>query len=171
LMFDDWFEGSTPLLEYLDDKTSEIDSKEIRVERTLDYQKVGIGHFYTGASSPIICLKDDTLYIGNSQEVIQIFNKEDKDYCEYEFEAPLIEGGKVLGNVTSSLWWITVCDYSVYENLAVEKFGEIKGKKNAQEAKRRADLVLKVAPGIYRITYYTDRNIERELYAKIEKIS
>jgi hypothetical protein len=130
-----------------------------------------VGHFYTGASSPRICLKDDIFYIGNTQEVIRIINEEDDEYCEYDFDAPIVEGGEVLGNVSTSLWWVTVCDYSVYENLAVEKFGEKKGNKIAQEAKRCADLVLKVEPGIYRITYYTEVYIDHELYAKIEKIS
>jgi hypothetical protein len=159
IMFDDWFEKSTPLFDHLDDKTIDINANKVRVQRTFDYHELGVGHFFVGGSSPNICQKDGTFYVGNGKS-----NDNDE-------ELPVIDGAKILGYVSTELRWVTVCDYEIYEKLAIKKFGKEKGLEMAEEAKEYADLVVKVEPGTYRIRYYPKINRkELELYAKIEKV-
>jgi len=65
---------------------------------------------------------------------------------------------------------VTVVDRSIYENIAIEKYGEEKGKRMSEETVEKADVVLKVEPGNYQITYYTHVHPDFKLYAKIEKV-
>lgn len=165
LMFDDWFEGSTPLLEHLDKKTFDINCTQVQVERARDYAKEEVGHFFVGGSYPRVCEKDGVFYIGRGKNMMD----EDDDGYE-DVEVPIVEGGVILGSIETELRWTTLIDYAIYETMAVETFGEKKGIKKAQEAKKYADLVIHVEPGTYRITYYPDRDDDIELYAKIEKL-
>jgi hypothetical protein len=159
LMFDDWFKHATPLLEYLDERNYDINNNKVRVGRMYDYAEQGMFHFFVGGSSPSIFTKDNTIYIGN-------------DECDEEDEIiPLIPNSEEKGYVSTELRWVSACDYSVYEQMAIDKFGEVEGKKKAKEALEEADVVLDIEPGRYRLSYYTDVKESYELYGEIEKIS
>lgn len=162
LLFDDWLEGSTPVLEYLDKNTFDINCTKVQVDRAMDYAKTGVGHFFVGGSYPDVCVKDSVFYIGRGKSL-----DEEDDYNE---GIPVIEGAEILGSIGTDLRWTTIVDYVVYETIAVEMFGEKEGIKKAQKAKKYADLIVDVEPGTYRITYYPNRQDNIELYAKIEKI-
>jgi len=159
LMFDDWFKHATPLLEYLDDKNFDINNNKTRVGRMYDYAEQGMFHFFVGGSSPTIFTKDAAIFIGNDE------------YDDEDEIIPLIPDSEEKGYVSTELRWVSACDYSTYEKLAMAEFGEKEGKKKAKEALEEADVILDVEPGRYRLTYYTDVKESYELYGKIEKIS
>ena len=150
LMISDWYEEGKEVIGHLDDYDRDIQSRLGKVKRTMDYAKENIAHFYVGNSSPTVFQKDSGLLFGS---------------MGYDGGS----GARETGFVCTDLWWVTVCDYTVYEKIAIEKHGEEKGKQLAELAKENADVNIQVEPGTYKLTYYIQPSDVDVLYGKLEK--
>lgn len=154
LVFTDHPEHGAKLIDHLDSFKTDINCTKGTIQRMQDYAAKGIAHFFVGNSSPHIYQKENLLLIGRDS-----YDKEDN-------EIPLDAG-----YVCTDLWWITAFDISTYEKIAINKFGVEKGTKMAKQAVNKADAVLNVEPGTYRLRYFIKISDERELYATMEKMN
>lgn len=161
LLFDDWFEHATEVIGHLDDRTVNINTTINQVKRMKDYADEGIGHFFCGTSPSVYQQEDGDILIGNP-------SYEDDDYDNDEI--PLVENATELGSVSTDLRWVTVCDRSIYESIAIKKLGEEKGKLFARLAAAKTDVVVQVAPGDYELRYFIDVKKEHMLFASFKKI-
>lgn len=158
ILFADWLEHSTEVLEHLDGDEN-INALFGRVQRTHNYANEDVAHFFTGTSSPYIYQKGDSLLIGHDQydEVGNVSEPLDKDF-------------ENIGRVSNELRWVTGYDKALYRERLIKKYGETVGEQRLKEATELAHVVVNVTPGRYKLTYYTKQEANRELYAAIEKI-
>lgn len=158
LIFADWLEHGNEVIRYLSESSFDVNTLKGLIETTLSYARAGIGHFFVGNSCPSVLKKEDNILIGNNS------------YDDDDEEIPLDKEAESVGSVCTDLWWVTVCDRSIYEKIAIEKFGEHKGKEMAKEAAEHADVSLKVEPGTYKLRCFMRVKDDYELYATLEKV-
>jgi hypothetical protein len=159
LVFSDYPEHGRKVMMQAENKKTDINCTQGVVQRIEEYASAGIAHFYVGNSSPHIYKKGNQLLIGRGC------------YDEEENEIPLEVDAIDVGYVCTDLWWVTAFDRSIYEKMAQNIFGVEKGSQMTREAVKKADAVLQVEPGTYRLRYFTKVKDERELYATLELIS
>ena len=158
LMIADWHKHGRDVLTTVDVKR-ELNSMKGTFEKIKDFAVGNIAYFYVGNTSPHIYQVRNELTIGRNS------------YNEQDEEIELVPGADDCGSVCTDLWWVTICDRAVYEQLAIEAFDEIEGKKRSDEAAAEADVVVIVEPGRYRLTYYAEVDEDNRLFATFEKIN
>lgn len=174
LLFADWFKHGKELFHHLEEEDKyEYLSLKVKVKKTKEYAKEGIGHFYVSNTSPVVFQKENRLIIGHTRF-------DDENYEKYEetddwdgYEMPPEEGAEEKGNVGTELWWVSICDRTIYEQMAIEKFGEEKGKEMTEDAvkhAKRSHVIVQVSPGFYRLRYFTSVNDDTVIHATLEKI-
>lgn len=139
--------------------------------RTLSYSNANIFHVFVGNSCPDVYKLGDTLYIGHS------FNNEcypcscGKENCDCAYEEfPPINGAKTIGGICTNLWWVSIVDISIYEQLLREYFSEEEALKYISELE---PIETKIRPGVYKCTYfkvnsYDDYHSPEHIISKLE---
>lgn len=158
LLIDDWYEYASNVLGHLEDRYVNISATFGQVEKMKEYANAGVGHFACGVSPFVYQKQDGTVLIGKPS------------HDENGEEISLDEKATNLGKVTTELRWITVCDRSVYEQIAIKKLGEEAGEHYVQLAAQKADVVVRVEPGEYELRYFIDVKKDYKLFASLKKI-
>lgn len=174
LIFADWFEHGNEMFDHVVKENYENLSLKIKVNKTKEYAKEGFGHFFVGNTSPVVFKKENKLIIGHTRF-------DDENYEKYEesddwegYESSPEDGAEEMGRVLTDRWWVCMCDRTIYEQLAIKKFGETKGKEMTEDAVqdvKRSHVSVQVEPGLYRLRYFTAVDDDTIVHATLEKIS
>jgi len=157
LLLDDWLGDASTVLDHLD-KGQDINCQKGTALRVTDYAGGDVIHFYVGNNSPQVYEHDGVLYFGRDT-----LDEEDNSI-------PLVNDGNLKGRVTTDLWWVTGCDRDVYEQLAISKFGEKRGREVVATVEEKCDVVVHVEPGTYKLKYFLIHNGEENLYATLTRV-
>ena len=160
LIFCDWPDKGRDILKSIEDKVGFIDINcDYGIEKmsTL-YAANNIGTFFVGNSSPHILRKGNSIIV---ESPVVEYDDDDEEigtnYSDETFED--------VGSICTDLWWCTVFDLEVYQNLVGEKY---------DEEDVGAHTVVDIEPGKYRFKYdidaYRKGYDEIMTYLRIDKI-
>ena len=79
---------------------------------SLKHAKENIMYFFVGSRSLSIYRKENMIHIG----------EDGYDY-ETNTEYPIIEGGELVGHISTGIWSVTAFDYETYLEIATRKYG------------------------------------------------
>lgn len=160
LIFCDWPDKGRDILNSIEKGAGRIDINcDYGIEQmsTL-YASHNIGTFFVGNSSPHILRKGNSIIV---ESPVVEYDDDDKEiginYSDKTFED--------VGSICTDLWWCTVFDLEVYQNIVGEKY---------DEDDVGAHTVVDVEPGKYRFKYDIDAHRkdydEIMTYLRIDKI-
>lgn len=159
---------SYDMLKEIDDTGHTLNSNLGLKERTLAYANENIFHVFVGNSCPDVFKKDDLLCVGHSNDNESgscSCGREECD-CEYE-EYPPIEGSIQIADICTDLWWASIVDVSIYEELLIDHYGKEQAKAYIEEI---VPIETKIKPGVYKCTYFRNEDIydRPSIYATLE---
>ena len=131
--------NSYNMLSRLEDTEHTMNSKLGLKEVALSYATENIFHVFVGNSCPEVFHKNDILYVGHSDDE----------------ECPPVEGAESMADICTDLWWASIVDVSVYENLLIEYFGEEQGKVYMNEVEPTETII---KAGVYKCTCFRKEN-------------
>ena len=137
LIFSDRLRHEPQMFSHLNKDVDMINHTKGRAQFLKNYAQENFLHFYVGSTSPYIFKNSDELVFADRKT---------------------IKGFSSLGSVNTSVWWVSGCDRDIYEQLAIEKFGEGAGSQLAKEAEELCHVSVRVNPGTYRLCYFIEQH-------------